>query len=424
MRPTAPSAARSEPDPAPMTSAAADPAAEAPPATDAAASVVGVVARGAGAMPVATDPPVRVAAADAAAREAGTVPEVRAPPTDAGAPGVVTRRTRAGPADAPGPRDAVVSDATPRVIRLGPLSARVPTPHGSSGARRPAATARVARIRRRASRPSGWGAPTRRPSGPGVPASLVAVLAGLRTSRPSSGARGDVRPDPCSFPGRDPLGRAGGADAERRIRASVAVIIRPAARTSSCTRTLIVWPRRRARTPPGARGGSPSAGIRCTARGRPRGSETSSAPPPTRATRDHQRGGATSAPAPGRATDGPDAGPMSARRTPTGRPVPSAKRADADASDPIGAGRSRPGGGPGRRQRRPIARPNRVRVSSSGSGPVVGVVTTSWPGIRGARPRGSRRAARWRRRTAAARSRRRGRRRRAPMPAAGAPGCR
>lgn len=139
-------------------------------------------------------------------------------------------------------------------------------------------------------------------------------------------------------------------------------------------------------------------------RGRPRGEGCGSTVAADRATdtSDHHRGGATLAgPDP---TDTDAAGPRSDRRTATDRPHPAENRADDVASDPIGDGRACPSTGPGRRSRTPIARPSRVRGSSTDGpaadapaavGPGAGddgtsVLTGSSPGSRCARPRASR----------------------------------
>lgn len=288
---------------------------------------------------------------------------------------------------------------------------------GAAAARRASAVA-VARARRRRSRLDGAGAlrgpaPGRGEEG-GTGREESVAAEGVRSPVTAD----DARPDPPSFPGRAGGSAVRAATCERITRESEFIVIFPLARTSSATRTGIVWGARRCVEPPGRY--EDWSGTRSSIRGRPRrasGAGTGSWVERTADTSDHQRGGATFAgPVP---TEMEAAGPTRERRTATERPQPSEKRTDDDATEPMRAGRRWPSVGPGRRMRTPIERPRRVRGSSSDGGVRL---TGSSPGTRCARPRGSRTGRRPGRRSASDRSTRRRTRPRTPR-SAGAHRC-
>lgn len=298
----------------------------------------------------------------------------------------VERRTGAGAGPADDADAAVVGTPAREAPETGAADAagraadRVGA--GTAAARRASAVA-VARARRRRSRPDGAGAllGSEEPAGTGREASVAAE--GVRPPVTAD----DARPDPPSFPGRAGGSAVRAATCERMTRESELIVILPLARTSSETRTGIVWGARRCVEPPGRY--VDWSGTRSSIRGRPRragASGTSSWVDRTADTSDHQRGGATFAgPVP---TEIEAAGPTRERRTATERPQPSENRADDDATEPMRAGRRCPSTGPGRRMRTPMERPSRVRGSSSDD--VGAMLTGSSPGTRCARPRASR----------------------------------
>jgi hypothetical protein len=179
---------------------------------------------------------------------------------------------------------------------------------------------------------------------------------------------------------------------------SVWVSIGPTATTSSRRRTLATSPRRPPTMPPGVqvasfgtsraargrlrsgrrrmatgRAGASHAGVATPAAGAAgvrrtspaAGSPAGTGESASAATGVHQRGGAELPASP----CGP--GPISARRTSTGREVAAAKRVTDEARLPILLGRGLPSGGPGSRIRRTTSRPSRRSAGAVESAGVV-----------------------------------------------------
>lgn len=179
----------------------------------------------------------------------------------------------------------------------------------------------------------------------------------------------------------------------RRLRASAGVVIRPTAATSSGSCIGTTRAASPAGTVPGRR--EPSTGTEPTARGNPRAGSSAAPSLPV-----HQRGGRMLASSTSTSCRAAPAGRPSSRRTAPGRPQLRANRVEEDATSPTRVV-TRPPRGPGRRNRCPTALPS--RVAASDASPRSGV-TSSPPGTRCGRPRGSRSGLRRSRPAAAARS--------------------
>jgi len=243
---------------------------------------------------------------------------------------------------------------------------------------------------------------------------------------PALAARAGVgSPLPVSFPG-GPADDDGAEEAEApgggvgrgacNRRCSCELVIGPAATTSSIRRTGIAVETRPPAMVPGERGWS-SVGTCRAARASPRGGNgtaagtarpadgtvrpadgpTAGTARPADGTAEstssestassgirgvHQRGGRTSACPSERAET--VAAAASARRTPAGRAVPAANRAEDSAIRPRPTGRARPGR-PGRRSRWATDRPSALRSTSPGG--TASVLIGSSTGSRGGRPR-------------------------------------
>jgi hypothetical protein len=149
---------------------------------------------------------------------------------------------------------------------------------------------------------------------------------------------------------------------------SCCISIGPAAVTAAGRATRTTSAFMLAAMPPGVH--VCSFGTRRTARGRPRGGNSTTAiggGEPGWAARVgvHQRGGAIGAPPVGATAIA--AGPPRARRTAGGRDIPAAKRCTDDAMLAGRGGPNRPSGGPGRRMRCTTPRPRRFASSALSS---------------------------------------------------------